>query len=195
MSDDHSNQDDPLEVYWDDIRVARVRARPESEIEPDQLVAGPGDLVIGTSRDRVLAIIKTDGQLEFGPEYSPEEAAMVFWEAMALRRLATEDRLLIVRHMEAILTRIGEADLRLEQLRVAAAEGDEAAGQAAGGALVRLERLVHQAIELGRGLARRPELVPPPVPDQVPQSLQQNEATAYEGREGLAEEDQLPGES
>lgn len=185
MSDDHSQ--DPLEVYWDDVRVARARAAPS---EPSTLSTDPGDLVIGTSRDRILVTIKPNGQLEFGPEYTPDEAAVIFWEAMGRRRLQMEDRILVIQHMEAILTRIGEADMRCEDLRRRSAEGDAEAGQAAGHAMLRLERLVHQAIELGRGLARRPELVPPAVPERVPRSIQEAEQSAYEGRQGLAEEDQ-----
>src|SRR5262245_16342862 len=44
------------------------------------------DLVIGTSADRVLVIIKPSGELVYGPEYTPDEAAEVFWRAMARKR-------------------------------------------------------------------------------------------------------------
>lgn len=191
MSDDH-NQDEPLEVYWDDVRVARARVPiPEGAATPSfGEDVDPRAMVIGTSRERVLVIIQADGSLEYGPDYTPDEAAVVFWEHMGRRRLQMEDRLLVIGHMEGILTRIGAADLHLERLRRAAADGDAAAGQEAGHAMIRLERLVHQGIELGRGLARRPEVAPAPVPAEVPQSLQDSEQSDYTGREGLAEEDQ-----
>lgn len=187
MSDHEQDDDEPLEVFWDDIRVARRRAQPL----PDEVAARlqaqiePGDLIIGTSRERVLAVIKADGRVEFGPEYRPDEAAMVFWEAMGQRRYQYEERILVIQHMEAILTQIGAADLRLEQLRVAAAGGDQEAAQAAGGALVALERRVHQAIELGRGLARRPEIPMPDVPARVPDQIRNNPASDYQGRAGI----------
>ena len=185
MSNDRDDDNDPLEVIWDDIRVARRRAetpRPAERLLP---TGSPNDLVIGTSRERILVTIKPDGRVEFGPEYRPDEAAMVFWEAMGRQRFAYEERILIIQHMEAILTRLGAADLQLENLRRASAEGDTEATQQAAHAHVRLERLVHQAIELGRGLARRPEIPMPVLPDRVPVQIQANPQSEYQGRGGL----------
>lgn len=167
MSDEFDD-DIPFEIYWDDIRVARHRA-PPVEAKPDfGKLAGPNDLVIGTSKERVLVVIKPNGRLLFGPDYRPDEAAMVFWEAMGQARLQAEDRILLFQHMEALLARVGAQDMVVEQLRLAAAEGDTAAGQRAGHEMLRLERLVHQTIELGRGIARRPEVPVPAVPERVP---------------------------
>lgn len=185
MSDE--KEDDPLEVYWDDVRVARRRAPPPIDDAAARLRAEveSNDMVIGTSRDRLLVVIKPDGRLLFGPEYNPDEAAMAFWEAMGRYRYQFEERVLLIQHMEALLTRLGAADLYLEGLRLRAAEGEEAAGQQAGGGLVALERLVHQTIELGRGLARRPDMPVPDLPQRVPDRIRQNPQSAYEGREGL----------
>lgn len=183
MADD----DDALEVYWDDLRVAPHRAEPPSGPPDFSSVAEPNDLVIGTSHQRILVIIKPDGRLLFGPEYRPDEAAMVFWESMGQRRLMMEDRLLLFQHMEAILARIGAQDMVVENLRRAAQDGDAEAGQRAGHEMVRLERLVHQAIELGRGLARRPEIPVPAIPVEVPRSIQENVESDYQGREAVDE--------
>lgn len=176
--------DDALEVYWDDLRVAPHRREPEGPPDFSSMVE-PNDLVIGTSRQRILVVIKPDGRILFGPEYRPDEAAVVFWEAMGQRRLMMEDRMLLLQHMEAILARVGAQDMVVENLRRAAAEGDAEAGQRAGHEMIRLERLVHQAIELGRGLARRPEIPVPAVPVQVPRVIRENEQSAYQGREGI----------
>lgn len=172
MCDD--TDDLPLEVYWDDIRVARHRAPPVEEKPDFGKLVEPTDLVIGTSKERVLVIIKPDGRLLFGPGYRPDEAAMVFWEAMGQARLQAEDRILLFQHMEAILAQVGRQDMVVEQLRLAAAEGDTEAGQRAGHEMLRLERLVHQTIELGRGIASRPEVPVPAVPERVPQAVDED---------------------
>jgi len=181
----------PLEVYWDDIRVARHRASPppaeEAQLPDFSELAEPNDLVIGTSANRVLAIIKPDGTIQFGPEYRPNEAAQVFWEAMGHARMQMEERFLLFQHMESVLARVGAADLEVETLRLRAADGDTDAGQAAGPAMVRLERLWHQAIELGRGLARRPDIPVPAIPERIPRTIEDNEASDYQGQEGLEE--------
>lgn len=186
MSDEKPPADDAaLEVYWDDLRVAPHRRTPREPSFRDQVK--PGDFVIGTSKDRLLVIIKPDGTLEYGPEYRPDEAAVVFWESMGQRRLQMEDRLLVIQHMEAVLTRLGDADLRAESARrVAANEPDnmELERQALE-AIHRLERVMGQAIELGRGLIRRPEIPMPAFPAEVPRSLQEVAHSDYEGREGI----------
>lgn len=153
----------------------------------------PGDLVIGTSPDRILVIIKPSGQLIYGPEYTPDEAAVTFWEEMGRRRLEMEERLLLIGHMEAILTRLGEQDLRTEHFRIRAQEELDPDRRselqiAAENAMAKLNMIAHEAIELGRAMARR-DLPLPEVPEQVPQSVQDDERSQYKGREGLPEED------
>jgi hypothetical protein len=150
----------------------------------------PGDFAIGTSQDRILVIIKPNGTLEFGPEYRPDEAAAVFWEYMGQRRLQMEDRLLVIGHMEAVLTRLGDLDLRAEAARrtaLAEPENSELERQAVE-AIRRVERAMSQAIELGRGLIRRPEVQMPPWPAEVPQSLRDVEHSSYKGPDGMDED-------
>lgn len=181
-----TNDDEPIELLWDDLRIARQRKPPEDDPSAElRKLAGPGDLIIGTSAKRLLAVIKANGQIEFGPEYRPDEAAQVFWRALARQRYQHEEQNLIARHMESILAQIGAADLRLEALRRASQEGDPTAAQQAIAAHLRLERLVHQAIELGRGLARRPEIPIPDVPERIPDRIRENPQSAYEGRAGV----------
>ncbi len=126
----------------------------------------PGDLVIGTST-RILVTIKADGRLEYGPDYTPDEAAVCFWEAMGRRRLGAEERILALRHMEYLLAKVGEADLeyerRSERLRALEEDSPDRPNLERSVELsrVRLEMLVHQAIELGRGMATAsPTLTP-----------------------------------
>lgn len=192
MADDIRDDDDRLEIYWDDVRVAPFRRSPRQEDFGDQVETG--DLVIGTSHHRILLIIKADGTLRYGPEYRPDEAAMVFWEAMGQKKLEMEDRLLVIGHMEAILTRLGDADLRAESARRIAANepGNEILEVQAQEAIHRLEQIMSQAIELGRGLIRRPEVPMPAFPGEVPRSVRELEHSAYEGRDGVGDEDVDP---
>jgi hypothetical protein len=186
LVNDDMNDDEPIELLWDDLRISRHRKPPEEDPSAAlRALAGPGDLVIGTSSKRLLAVIKANGQIEFGPEYRPDEAAMVFWRALARQRYQQEEQTLISRHMESILAQIGSADIQLETLRRASQEGDPEAAQRAIAAHLRLERLVHQAIELGRGLARRPEIPIPEVPERIPDRIRENPQSAYEGRAGV----------
>ena len=185
MSDD--KKEPPNAVFWDDARAANTRPKPSAGLE-----VRLGDFAIGTSPERILVVIRKDGSLEFGPDYEPDEAAQVFWEAMLRERLKMEDKLLLVQHMEAVLTRIGAQDLRTEALRQQAAmeRNPIRAGelrQYAELSLKQLEAMVHQAIELGRGLARRPDIIPPAVPEQVPAAINP-EVSAYEGKAGMPEE-------
>lgn len=188
-------EEEPLDAYWDDIRM--IRARPRlTTTTPDGEKWGleKGDFAIGSSKERILVVIKPDGRLEYGPEYRPDEAAMIFWEAMGQRRLMMEERLLVIQHMEAVLVRLGRVDMEHERLRRQAAEEQnpdrkrelEQYAELMGN---RLNMVAHQAIELGRGLVRRPEIPVPAMPEQVPRSLRDNDQTEYQGRDGLPEED------
>lgn len=162
-----SDQED-LELYWQDLGVTRRK-----DLTPDELreqiapEASRNDLVIGT-RGNPLVVIKPDGSLEYGQQYKPDEAAMVFWEALARRRADYEQRMLIFAHMDALLTRIGRRDLECERLRVAATEeglSDVEKAQREQYAELSMRRLeieVHQAIELGRALVERNRVDPGP---------------------------------
>jgi hypothetical protein len=154
--DDHD-----LELYWADRGIpTSPPATPDQLREQIAPTAARNDLVIG-SRDRPLVIISPDGSLQYGASYTPDEAAMVFWEAMARRRVDFELRMLLAGQMEQILTRVGQRDLDYERMVLRAqAEGlsdTERASreQYAELARGRLEMEVHHAIELGRGLVRR----------------------------------------
>jgi len=180
--------DEPLDVSW-----ARITG-PQPETIDNHDFTGyieSTDLVIG-SRSNPLVLIKRDGRLQFGPDYTPDGAAMEFWEAMGRMRLGAEDRILILQHMEGILVRLGQADMRAEGLRQQAAEATDPTrkrelDQLADLAINRMEMVAHEAIELGRGLVRR-DAPTPPIPQDIPRSIQENEASQYRGAEILGDE-------
>lgn len=82
--------------------------------------AAPGELVIGTA-SHTLVTIQKDGTLIYSPGYTPDEAARIFWEALARRRPDYEERLVFLAHIERLLAKLGEQDLRTEALRKSAA--------------------------------------------------------------------------
>lgn len=145
-------------------------------------LAGPNDLVVGTSRHRILVIIRPDGEVLFGPDYTPEEAARLFWAAMGKARKEAAMQDLLIQHMEGILVRLGNQDMHTEDLRLrAAAETNPdkrsellAASEVS---MANLNLIAHQAIELGRALARRSKSVPV-IPATLPE---QDDKSAYEG--------------
>lgn len=178
LEDEH--RDEPLEVYWDEINMSRSRPTPEERPSSESWGLQPGDMAIGTSRERILVVIRTDGSLVYGPEYTPDEAAVVFWEEMGRRRLEMEERLLLIHHMEAILTRLGSADLHnqvaSERLRASVNNENLRVAQRA---QATLERAMHNAIELGRGIARRPDIPVPTTPQRIPQAILDNPNSSY----------------
>jgi hypothetical protein len=109
---------------------------------------------------RVLVTIKANGQLIYGPDYTPDQAAAGFWMAVA-RQTYVQEKEVLYRHMEKTLIDVGKADLENEraQLRAQALGG---MGSQGGSSVLEahransvLEQMVHKAIELGRGLAER----------------------------------------
>lgn len=177
------DDDGPLELFWDDLHVARQRPVPANDTVVD-LTGGrelpAGTLVIGTSRHRRLVTFFPDGTMEYGPDYTPDEAAVVLLEAIGRRKLEMDDRLLLVGHMDAVLNQLGTADLRNQAADIALRERvtDEtllASRRAQAG----LERAMHNAIELGRGMARRPDIPQPAVPERVPNSIRNNPNSSY----------------
>jgi len=140
---------------------------------------GDHDLVIGANK-RVLVVIRPDGSLEYGPEYTPDKAATAFWEEMARLRLETEERLLLIQHMEATLVRLGAADLRNEETqRQMGLLPSQESMRAVGQAQAVLEKAMHLAIELGRGLAKRDVTQPPP-PTRIPARIAEDEDNSYD---------------
>lgn len=151
-------------------------------------------MVIGTGRHGALVRINPDGTLEYGEDYTPNDAARVFWEAVARKRAVEEERPLLNSHMEGLLTALGAADMHNEQAQGRLNEAQTTENwQASGRAQRALERAMSQAIELGRGLCRRPEIVP--VPEEVPQSIQGNPNSSYSGRVGLGDQPAISIES
>lgn len=138
------------------------------------------------TQDRILVKIHPDGSVEYGPGYTPDEAAVILWETLGRKRIEAEDRLLLFQHLEGILTNLGIADLQNEraQRRVGIQPTPENM-RAAARTHAALERVMHQALELGRGLASRPGLVVPQVPERIPQQIAQDENNSYSGRSGL----------
>lgn len=148
------------------------------------------DLVIGTGR-AILVRIKPNGALEYGPGYSPDAAARVFWETVARHREGYEEQRLISQHVEALVARLGEAELYCERKRKEAAEalgigaGTESAIviEAQRATLV-LERINGQVLELGRGLAQRAlDVKFKELPRQVPAVVARNPESGYDPRE------------
>lgn len=150
-----------LELFWEDLGIThRKNLTPDEMREAAAPQATRNDLVIATG-GRLLVIIQPDGTLQYGPTYQPDEAALIFWEAMARRRQHYEERMLLYAHIEQLLVRVGERDLEYErQARRAMEEGlpdQEKAQRDQYAELARrqLEMQVHQVIELSRGLLRR----------------------------------------
>ena len=114
----------------------------------------PNALVIATSKDRVLVKIHADGKIEYGPDYTPDEAAVTFWTVMAIRRLESEARLAHFVAMERLVLDIARADRAYENaqrtaLTLGATEQQRFTEERCRSAL---ESLTHRLIEFGRGL-------------------------------------------
>jgi hypothetical protein len=140
------------------------------------------DLVIATSMSRVLVRIKADGTLIYGPEYTPDEAASVFWRTLARKRAEAEKsaegesqiNAVLFRYMEKLLIEAGEADManQIAQERVAKLAAATSAAQKAERVQANLEAArtnealnmaALRLVELGRRLALRG--APDPVSD------------------------------
>lgn len=119
------------------------------------------DLIIATTASRILVRIKPDGTLVYGPEYTPDEAADVFWRALARRRADAEVKDVLFLQMERALVAVGRADHANEAAQTAALELQGLGRQGAQSVLSAhqanraLELAVHTVIELGRALAER----------------------------------------
>lgn len=128
-----------------------------------------GELVIATSRGRVLVRIQKDGTLTYGPEYTPDEAADVFWHALARRRAEANVREGLLGHIEQVMLKLGQQDLRNEQCQIKARSDSATPDDVfqAERTHSQLEVYVHQLIELARGLALRSaeEALPQPIDD------------------------------
>ena len=160
---DPQDKRDGLEAFWEDVRGGPV---PDPVPNVDR---HPGELVIGTNY-RVLVRIQPDGQLRYGEGYTPDEAAEVFWTSLALKRKGMEERLMHLGAMEALLLRVGHADIATEQARLRAAHEDATAHDRfmAEISIRNLEAHVHQLIEFARGLVARPDAPEPGEQPDIP---------------------------
>lgn len=149
----------------------------------------PEDLVIRAG-SRILVVVRSDGTIAYGKGYTPDSAALLFWTSVAkARQKAEHEQTLICQHMEALLARLGQADLQCEEARRRAAQEANpqqrrALDDAATLSMQQLEALVGQAIELGRALVKRP-LPIPDMPADLPETVRNNPASDYQGRDGL----------
>jgi hypothetical protein len=143
-----------LREYWESVRLGGPLPEP---VEQRYAREHPGDLVIGTSKERMLVRIHPDGTLTYGPNYTPDEAAVTFWTAMAQRRLETELRLIQFQTQENLLQRVAEADIAYEtsQLRARREEATEHDRFMEEMSRRNLETRVHVLLEFARGLVRR----------------------------------------
>ena len=176
----------PNETEGDHSDIAALRRPDPMRPNLKQPEFGPNDMVIRTSKDRVLVVIRPNGELEFGPDYTPDEAAELFWMTMAMKRLGSERRLQLLARLENLFTGIGAADImnetaqkhlqevNAEMLRKGDAdltnndaETIEDAMKRAGEAQRILEQRVHQVIEFSRELANSPELTAIPRPSRT----------------------------
>ncbi len=150
-------EDNELSAYWNDLKREGGPELPERRFAREH----PGDLIIGTSKERELVRIHADGQLTYGPEYTPDEAAVTFWEAMGRRRLESEERIIQIFATERLLARIGQADLAYERAQRRAREDAASEHDRFMEEMSRrsLEARVHELVEFARGLyLGRPDL-------------------------------------
>lgn len=157
-----------LTEYWDDVRSKGPG--PAEPVERRFAREHPGDLIIGTTREKILVRIHADGTLTYGEGYTPDSAAVEFWTAMAVRRLESEARLIQFATQEQLLARVAQADLAYEacQGRAHAEGASEHDTMMEELSRRSLEAQVHNLIEYARGLlAARPDLRPAPTPVAV----------------------------
>ncbi len=156
-------EDENIREFWDDVQPSGAQSAAIPRFGEH-----PGDLIIGTSRDRILVRIHPDGTLTYGPEYTPDEAAVEFWTQMAIRRLESEERIIHLGVMEMILMQVGRADFAYQEAQVRARQEGASEHDRFMEEMSRrsLETMIHQAVESGRGLIARPN-PSPPVPGSV----------------------------
>lgn len=161
-----------LTDYWDDI----LGPHPETierRLVRELGLPHPGTLTIATSRGHKIVSIGPKGEVSYGEGIKPDEAAEIFWTNMALKRVGMEQRLTDLAIMEAMLVRMGRADLNYERAQVAAERqgaGDHERAIAER-AHMGLQSIVHQVMDVARGLASRAHHArqPGPAPEPPPQ--------------------------
>lgn len=142
------------------------------EASPEEQVGRqhPGELVIATSFQRVLVRIQEDGSIVYGPEYTPDEAAVTLWTAIARRRKDFDARMQYMDLLELHIALLAVADQAYEAAQGAlrAAVGNAETTEREREALRfreemsrrNLETRVHGVIEFAREFsAQRPDLL------------------------------------
>ena len=154
-----------LTDFWNDILGPRPETI-EQRLVRDLGLPHPGTFTLATSSGKKIVSIDPNGKVTYGEGIQPDEAAELFWTNMALKRVGMEQRLQHLAIMEAMLIRMGRADVNYERAQLAAdAQGSGAESRAvAERARMNLEAIVHQVMDFARGLASRPEPTPPVVP-------------------------------
>jgi len=152
--------DRDLRDYWDSVRLGGPTPEP---VERRFAGRHPGDLIIGTSKERIFVRIHPDGQITYGPGYTPDSAAVEFWTAMAVRRLESEARLIQFSHQEGLMLRIAQADVAYENAQLRARNENATEHDRFMEEMSRrnLESQVHTLIEYARGLLTSREI---PIP-------------------------------
>lgn len=164
-------QDDLLSPYWAVMRRMRGADEPKPPTpEEEAAKTYPGELVIATSAKRILVRIQPDGRIIYGDEYTPDEAAVELWTAIARRRADFEARMQYINLLELHIALIAVADQAYEaaQMAVRAALANAETTEREREALRfredlsrrNLETRVHGVIEFAREFASvRPDLL------------------------------------
>lgn len=173
MTTNPSKTEEDLESFWEDL-LGNIRPPPNVA---ERYHPHPGEMIIATNQ-RMLVGIQPDGTLRFGEGYTPSEAAEIFWTSLALKRKDMEERLTHLGVMEQLMVRVGQADLRYEEASLrarleTAIEDDWFRSEMA---RRNLESLVHQMIEVCRGLALRDQQPQRPQAPEAPRPPQTDEA-------------------
>jgi hypothetical protein len=143
-------ESETLNSYWEILR-GPIPESPEARLGR----LHPGDLVVGTSKDRILVRIHPDGQITYGEGYTPDEVAEILWTTIALKRVAMEERLVHLSIIEQLVIRTGEADLHYEEMQTLARREEATEHDRFMEEIARrnLEARVHQMIDFARGVA------------------------------------------
>jgi len=146
---------DDLASHWDDILGPRPETI-EQRLIRELGLPHPGTFTLASSNGRKIVSIDPNGKVTYGEGYTPDAAAEEFWTSMALKRRGMEERLQHLAIMETMLVRMGRADLGHERAQLAAVGGGGNEQAIAERARMNLTSIVHQVMDLARGLARRP---------------------------------------
>ena len=166
-----TQENEGLSDFWNDILGPRLETI-EQRLIRELGIPHPGTFTLATSSGKKIVSIDPNGKVTYGEGIKPDEAAELFWTNMALKRVGMEQRLQHLAITEAMLIRMGRADVNYERAQLAAdAQGASDHDRAiAERARMNLESIVHQVMDFARGLARQP--VVPPSPETAPQAPQ-----------------------